>query len=328
MNYSLEELSLYGLRKIYSKLRKRQIELPDRECNPDKASEIIFKAIMSGKPFMASRFGAVEIGAVYNYCGVKSSSHNFWKFIKGQEPEWWWNEGNRYCMKYNAGFFPNDNNHLSRFGELMLSIMRDIDILMSWQQDESFFSEYLKKAIKLGFIFVDPYWSERPWTRALRDKNVLVIHPFADEIQYQYYNKREQLFENPEVLPKFNLRTIKAVQSIGGNSKFSDWFEALDYMENEIDSIEYDICLLGCGAYGMPLAAHVKKQGKQAVHFGGSLQLLFGIRGRRWETREYGADFFPDGIGRYPDLMNQFWIRPFKESKFNGAEKVENGCYW
>ena len=27
---------------------------------------------------------------------------------------------------------------------------------------------------------------------------------------------------------------------------------------------------LGCGAYGFPLAAHVKRMGKKAIHMGGS----------------------------------------------------------
>lgn len=33
--------------------------------------------------------------------------------------------------------------------------------------------------------------------------------------------------------------------------------------------------------YGFPLAAHVKHKGKQAIHLGGTLQLLFGIKGNR-----------------------------------------------
>lgn len=47
-----------------------------------------------------------------------------------------------------------------------------------------------------------------------------------------------------------------------------------------MDKIDYDICLIGCGAYGFPLAAHAKRKGKKAVHLGGALQLLFGIKGK------------------------------------------------
>ncbi|MGG6498696.1 UNVERIFIED_CONTAM: hypothetical protein NY603_37795, partial [Bacteroidetes bacterium 56_B9] len=80
-----------------------------------------------------------------------------------------------------------------------------------------------------------------------------------------------------KILPAFDLQTIKAVQTIGNyiDSRFNTWFDALEFMKNEIDKREYDICLLGCGAYGLPLAAHIKRTGKKAIHMGGSLQLLF-----------------------------------------------------
>lgn len=75
--------------------------------------------------------------------------------------------------------------------------------------------------------------------------------------------------------------TLEAVQSLGGsNNKFQSWFEALQWMEDEMDKTDYDICLIGCGAYGFPLAAHAKRKGKKAVHLGGALQLLFGIKGK------------------------------------------------
>lgn len=36
------------------------------------------------------------------------------------------------------------------------------------------------------------------------------------------------LFSNAKVLPKFDLITYKAVQSIGGSTEFDNWFEALE----------------------------------------------------------------------------------------------------
>ncbi len=62
------------------------------------------------------------------------------------------------------------------------------------------------------------------------------------------------------------------MQGIGGvcNEGFKDWFDAFEYMKAEINKSNYDICILGCGAYGFPLAAHVKRMGKKAIHMGGS----------------------------------------------------------
>lgn len=316
-------------KKLYSWFHsKKKTNSIDVINDPDIVGEILYNAIQSGKPFMASRFGAVEIGTVANYYSIKYQNHSIINYITDRQSEWWWNEGLRYCMMYNAGFFPNNNSNLEKFGELMLHDIRDIDILFSWQKKEEIFSEQLKDAIRVGFIWVDPFWSQKPWTIALARKKVLVIHPFAKEIEDQYKNNREKIHANKDILPTFQLITIQAVQSIGGNSDFANWFEALEHMKRQIEIVDFDICLLGCGAYGMPLAAHIKRIGKQAVHFGGSLQLLFGISGKRWETSEYGRDYFADRIGRYPELMNEYWIRPYPKSKFAGSDNVENGCYW
>lgn len=43
--------------------------------------------------------------------------------------------------------------------------------------------------------------------------------------------------------------------------------------------INFDTAIIGCGAYGMPLAAQIKNAGRQAIHLGGAVQLLFGIKG-------------------------------------------------
>lgn len=68
----------------------------------------------------------------------------------------------------------------------------------------------------------------------------------------------------------------------------------------------------------MPLAAHIKRLGKVAIHMGG-VQYLFGIANKRADTDE-------DDTVR--NLYNEYWIRPFQEDTPSGIEKVEGGCYW
>ena len=91
----------------------------------------------------------------------------------------------------------------------------------------------------------------------------------------------------------------------------------------ERDKIDYDIAILGCGAYGFNLAAHVKRSGKKAIHLGGVTQLLFGIRGSRWETPN--QRWYQNG--NYPDLMNEYWCRPNEREQTVALKKVENACY-
>ena len=124
----------------------------------------------------------------------------------------------------------------------------------------NFFENYLSNNIKVGIYDLEPFFSQNPWTKSLEGKKVLVVHPFEKSIIKQY-KKRDKIFYNG-FLPQFELITLKSVQSLGGNTQFIDWFQALDYMKNKISEIDFDIALIGAGAYGMPLAAHVKRMGK------------------------------------------------------------------
>ena len=81
-----------------------------------------------------------------------------------------------------------------------------------------------------------PFWERISWTNALKGKNVLVIHPFAELIEKQY-EKRKYLFLGSDILPQMNLKAYKAVQSIGGNTEFGSWFHALEKMETDISGI-------------------------------------------------------------------------------------------
>lgn len=325
---TLSIFTLKILRKLYGKAFG-VYQIPPLQCekNPDKASEMIYNLLASEQPCMIARFGATEMSAIINYLGVNSECHSLGKFIKGEQPEWWWNKNIMNQMQRWSGFFPPTPENMQRFGKMMIEDAKEVDLLGSWLNDESRVLNNIQLQ-SIWFVFLDPFWASSPWTRALKNKKILVVHPFAEIIETQYKNKRKYLFKKKDILPDFQLQTIKAVQSLGGvDNGFKDWFEALDYMKKEINKCDYDICLIGCGAYGFPLAAHVKRMGKKAVHMGGSLQLLFGIIGKRWEDPNYGSVELKKK-GCYPQLINEYWIRPdFNDVPIN-KDQVEGGCYW
>lgn len=317
-------------RKLYAKtFGGYQLPLLQREEDPDKASEMIYNLLMADKPCMIARFGAFELATLVNYLGVKDSNHSIIKFIKGEQPEWWWNERLIKYMNTNAGFFPPTHQAITQFCDLMMQDMKELNLLGCWVKNEAWFTKELKHIQRVHLRLLEPFWADKPWTRCLKNKNIVVVHPFTEDILSQY-NNRTLLFSNPDTLPKFaSLRTVKAVQSLGGEDNgFKDWFEALKWMEDEVDKEDYDICLIGCGAYGFPLAAHVKRQGKKAVHLGGALQLLFGIRGKRWENPSYGVREWGIPYGSYSSLMNKYWVRPGEGGRPKNANQVEGGCYW
>lgn len=327
MNIALD-FTLRGLHHIYVQHYGKYLLPLDKELDPKKASDAIYSLLSNEKPCMIARFGSTEILCATNYIGIYKCKHSVWNYITDKSPQFWWNSVGLDNMKKNAGFFPLENNLLEKFGELLIKDAQEIDLLGSWRSEERLFVNPEKiKAIQL--LLLEPFHTEHPWTRVLEGKKILVIHPFTETIQQQYKNKRALLFKNPEILPDFSLETIKAVQSIGGISNFKTWFDALQYMKDQIDSKDYDICLIGCGAYGLHLAAHVKRMGKKAIHLGGVLQLLFGIRGRRWENPDYGIHSLPFITNNYyNNLINEYWVRPSEAEKPNNAKRVEGACYW
>ncbi|NGY37399.1 hypothetical protein FQU23_007705 [Flavobacterium sp. XN-5] len=315
-------LALKSIRRVYQIVFNGEKEAkPKCIQDADVASKIIYDALMSHEPCMIARFGSTELTCLSNSIGVHKEKKQYVNYILGKSNPWWWEQNIIKQMQQWSGFFPAREDKIEQFCELMIQDISHVDVLASWLPNEKLFSKELSNSSKIEFELLNPYFSKIPWTKALEGKKVLVVHPFSNTIEQQY-KKRELLFKD-NLLPEFELLTIKAVQSIAGNTtEYNDWFEALDHMKTEMDNHDYDICLIGCGAYGFPLAAHAKRMGKKSIQMGGSLQLLFGIRGKRWEDSNYNP------IYNYAKLMNEHWVKPGDEDKPAGAATVEGACYW
>ncbi len=286
-------------------------------------NDLVREAILNTKNgLMVTKFGTIELNALcscYRYKrGYKLS--DYFDYVK--------NKGSIYpeqtikALCSNAGFFPNSVDLEYKFTDLVLEDIKSIDILGSYCEQECYLEKELAHCKKIDiYSYCAPFSYKQPWTSALKGKKVLVVHPFTESIKRQY-ELREKLFEDPEVLPEFKkLYLVKAVQSIAGNGKntgYEDWFEALSAMEKEIDSYDYDVAIIGCGAYGMSLAAHCKRQGKIAIHMASWVQMLFGIYGQRWAVDQ------PE----YANYINKYWTRPMESEKPKNADIVENGAYW
>lgn len=274
----------------------------------EEGNRRLYEQVLSGNPFAATRFGGTETKTIadvlYTKAGGKFGGVSDRTLTRIMEL---------------SGFFPADKGELERFVDLYMACCKDIDMLGVWNiLLQSFLADECVTGAELAELqMFEPYYFSHPWTRALEGKKVVVIHPFADTIESQY-RKRQQLFVNKEILPEFELRCVKAVQTLAGNKcEHKTWFDALEWMYQETMKETFDLALLGCGAYGLPLAVKIKRAGKQAVHVGGSLQLFFGIKGSRWDDHEV--------IGK---LYNETWVRPSEAETIKKSNVVEGGCYW
>ena len=277
-----------------------------------ETNEKISDMIKTGTPFMVARFGNTELSVMTSV--LKRRLFGNTPEIDARFQEWFCN------LQTGAGFFPDKEELAEDFTDLMIESGKNVDIIAMFHcyLDDYVFTEFMPKS-KVTFLnHIEPWRCKEPWTAALKGKKVLVIHPFEASIKSQY-QKREQLFPNTDVLPEFELKTLKAVQTIAGekDDRFETWFDALEYMYEQAIRIDFDVAIIGCGAYGFPLAAKLKVAGKQVIHMGGATQILFGIKGRRWVDNPRAGITFNDA-----------WVYPDESETPKNCKMVENHCYW
>jgi len=113
----------------------------------------------------------------------------------------------------------------------------------------------------------------------------------------------------------------KTFNTLANNRIHKNWFETFSIMCKDIKNIDFDIAILGCGGYGLPLCDYIcNTLHKSAIYVGGGLQLLFGIKGKRWINHPI--------IKRESERENSGWKTPSENETIKGNTMIEGGCYW
>ncbi|MCH5172099.1 MAG: hypothetical protein J1F31_04680 [Erysipelotrichales bacterium] len=299
--YFLKNAWFVLLYKLFKKKKNCNRFLGKKNITYEYGDEVLLEYIKSNKPFMAVRYGAVELSCINNWEKIRLGFKKDYKEIV------------KFAIKNNAGFFPATDENLKKYSELMDDVMKKTDILgiSGIHMEDYFYKLQCNDAKVIQYLSFEPI--NKKWLSGLNGKKVLIVSPFKKEIEEQLKNK-EHLDDLKNIDAKFEV--VQAIQSIGDEvPNFPNWFEALEHMKSEIKEKDFDIALVGAGAYGTPLCAYIKSLNKQSIQTGGATPLLFGIIGSRWENRDY-----------VKEKINEYWIKPFE--KPDGYEKVEKGCYW
>jgi hypothetical protein len=271
----------------------------------------IYGALISGKPQAIGKIGSGELHALRTYLKLRDCVH--WP-----EPLGWHFPG-LYTV---AGVYPEEPRLFRRFADYMLQdVLPHITVLGVWFKpgEARIVNKYAPKAIRVPIRSLESYYcAEHRWTAALEGKKVLVMHPFVNSIRHQYERRSGIWPGREDILPAFNLVQIRVPpQPCLVKPEHADWFESLEDMKRKMSATDFDIALIGAGAYSLALAVHAKSLGRCGIHLGGSTQTYFGIKGRRWDNHPVISRFF-----------NAQWIRPLPEDVPPGNESVEGGCYW
>ena len=214
----------------------------------------------------------------------------------------------RFCTEMLSSY--KALTHASLVGEKWLTLYFKHNIHPSfWTEvgDKVGVYNHLLKLIQRGdkdvFLYPFPFiekTTSHPWSmfnafrEILRERKVLVVSPFSRTIKHNFHN-RHMFFKHYEY-PAFELQTYNSPITYKGLPDalypHRSWFSTADAMKREISQLDFDIALLSCGSYSMPIGDFIcHNMKKKAVYVGGVLQLYFGIMGRR-----YNNPFFLDQI--------------------------------
>ena len=270
----------------------------------ERTNQALRLSLAKGEPFAAIRFGAVELSCLNNHEKIELG------FKKHYKPSV------VYSMKNNAGYFPTDEASLSRYGDELLPALAQADFLgvSGAHMEEYFHLHYCPNATPILYEGMEPLRGD--WASLLRGKKVLVVSPFEKDIRSQFQRKEKIFPKSMSHLLDFSLLTIKAPLTCASCKPSSpSFFDELKKMEGQMGQMDFDVALIGAGAYGTFLALYAKSLGKIGIQTGGATPTLFGVLGKRWENRPHVAKY-----------RNEFWIRP--EEKPDGYENIEGGAYW
>jgi hypothetical protein len=269
------------------------------------------KMLLERTPFLAGKIGGAELMAL-EYMDHK---------IKLNWPAGWSWERPAGRLYNNAGFFPIEKKASLSWHALMTESIATTDFLCEWQTDP-FLRIYETNLIKI----LAPKSKSIPLEMLCRGIlptlapfRLLIISPFVKTMQKQL-PRMNKINDPDEKLAidwghlKKTLQFIRCpFQSHLEPSPYASWEDGLEKLTKEVSAKDFDLALIGAGAWSLPLGSRIKKMGKSAIHMGGEMQLLFGIKGKRWaETTTYNSN----------------WVTADPDETPQNRNKVEDGCYW
>jgi hypothetical protein len=296
--------------KLLSPLKKPNSLFYYKPLIPNQDALDLLKS--SSKGFAFGKIGTTELQAL----------ENFERIVKiGLSSLSWKKASERLFLE--SGVFPKTKRQFDEFIRTYQGSLAELDGITLWHEDpflsafeHEVVAKHCPKAIKLESTVFWPF-SVLPLLCGMR---WLVVSPFVRTMKKQLPNMQK-------IFKKFDWSSLTlGIQetcqfvrcpqfSYMEPSPFESWSEGLERLQDQVLQHEFDLAIIGAGAWSLPLVAAIKQAGRKAMHFGGATQLFFGIRGKRWDHYIY-------------DHFNEYWVRPLPEDTPTGHMRKEGGCYW
>ncbi len=295
-------------------------ELVEIERGARFIQNAIHNALETGSGLLVGRFGTIELESL----AAGMAIHHDQVAV----------------LERNAGIFPTTPESIKVWQQEYGKAVKESDILaVGWYAPLQKVESHLLHRIGWSGIPVklrsfEPYYVDPSfrWSQELAGQDVCVVSSFAETASKQVSNKREEIWKNFSVsslLPSSTkwhwIKTGYAPILAQGQATWMDaldedvssWMEVVKKLEEKVLETGAKVVLLGCGGLAMILGRRLKEKGKICIVLGGAIQVLFGIRGKRWAHHSIISSFWNDA-----------WVWPSEEETPGGAKEVEGACYW
>lgn len=230
-------------------------------------------------------------------------------------------------MLFGAGIQFKTTDDCNLYKELYNASVLNTTLLGIWDNmmylQCKLYMDFIKNKNKICASALDPcYYMDDPKyniNNLLKNKKILIITSHKETTKLQL-NKLDMLYNKP-IFDKSNTFYIyKPAQQNAGSHDRNSWTHHYNLMTQDLLNIkrdfDYDLALISAGGFGMLLCNFIyKNTNASVVYVGGSLQLYFGIMGKRWQTNS-------------SIIKNNNWMYPLDVDKPKHIEFCENGCYW
>lgn len=271
-------------------------------------NELIIDAVKSKSIVSFGKMGGTETSFIYDF--IKNNG----RCTKNPHELFW-----------QSGVLCSNLDSLTEFIKVYINAALNMDHLIKWFHplgDGRFLDEVClqhlgyKNELFKSHKELEPFLKgEEGWHYHLGDTKLLFVSPFPDTVAIQ----KEKYSEIWQGAPKPDVVTIRYpfAECYTGEEAKVEWQDRLTQMKEEIAKKDFDFATLGCGAMGLPLCNFIKNElGKGVIYLGGGNQLLFGIKGRRWERDKNFTKI----------INNPAWIRPLDSE--TPKSQIEDGCYF
>lgn len=232
-----------------------------------------------------------------------------------------------------AGLFPPDVSFYAEYARLFLAAVRELDVMGLWGkgygENEFQLINYFgleNMVTRFQNLHPDRSIPDDPtqcYLPMFRGKRILIVNPFGNLLAARATRKVFEGVWSSSGKKFFDPASVEGLEFPYGfaHETWTRYATALDLMqeiEAEIERRDFDVALIGAGGLGIPLAAHVKKMGKVGIMLGGHLQVLFGVKGRRWKETAVWRDTY----------FNEWWIDMPEQYRPKAGDITGDYSYW